>query len=530
MSDIRGLDFRDLYLLLEAASQNLENNVEIVNSLNVFPVPDGDTGTNMQLTLKATFEELEERKPSSMKEFTEAVVKGSLLGARGNSGVILSQLFRGLCRSLDSKDLIFPPDLALAFQEAVKAAYQAVMKPVEGTILTVAKDASLAASQAKALDWGDFFKQVEEAARVSLANTPNLLPVLKEAGVVDAGGQGLLFLLEGARAYLTGETLEKRAKATEASTQEEESLDYRYDLQFLIRGQNLKREEIEADLAPLGDSLLVVGSEDLLKVHIHVNDPFKVLEKVAQRGFLDKLTLEDMQQQYEEFKRSTPQTQVVGPGLVAVSYGQGFEEIFSSLGVSEIVKGGQSMNPSCGEILDAISACPNTEVILLPNNPNVIGTALQAKALAKKKVGVVPSRNLPQGISACVAFQPRKSFQENLQAMERAMEKVSCGEVTYAVREGSLNGVSFQSGEVIGLLNEELVSAGQEIGGVCLDLIEKMLERFPQASVLTIYRGEEVLEDDAQEVVDQILEKHPGLEVDLLYGGQPYYYYVISLE
>lgn len=530
MSDQRGLDFRDLYLLLEAASHNLENNVETVNALNVFPVPDGDTGTNMQLTLKATLEELEQRKPSSMKEFTEAVVKGSLLGARGNSGVILSQLFRGLCRSLDGKEKVLPPDLATAFQEAVKAAYQAVMKPVEGTILTVAREASLAASQAQDLDWGAFFRRVEEAARVALSNTPNLLPVLKEAGVVDAGGQGLLFLIEGARAQITGEVLEKRAKAAEAQTQKEESLEFRYDLQFLIRGQNLKRDKIEEELKPLGDSLLVLGSEDLLKVHIHVNDPFKVLEKVAYHGFLDKLTLEDMQQQYEEFKRSTPPKQTEGIGLVAVCYGPGFEEIFSSLGASEIIKGGQSMNPSCGEILDAINSIPHEEVIILPNNSNVIGTALQAKALAKKKIGVVPTRNLPQGISACLAFQPRKPFSENLQTMEKAIQSVLCGEVTYAVREGSLNGISFQTGELIGLVNEELVAVGNDPNEVCSKLVEKMLEQLPEATVLTLYRGEEILEDDAQEVVDEILNNHPGLEVDLLYGGQPFYYYVISLE
>ncbi|MGB9552778.1 MAG: DAK2 domain-containing protein [bacterium] len=530
MSEQRELNFQDLYSLLEAASRHLEDNVETVNALNVFPVPDGDTGTNMQLTLKATLEELERRKPSTMKEFAEAVVKGSLLGARGNSGVILSQLFRGFCRSLDNKDKIFPSDVAAAFQEAVKAAYQAVMKPVEGTILTVAREASLAALQAKDSDWETFFRKVEEAAFVALSNTPNLLPVLKDAGVVDAGGQGLLYLIEGAKAQITGEILEKGPKRGEPYTPKKESLEFRYDLQFLIRGQNLKREKIENELSPLGDSLLVVGSEELLKVHIHVNDPFKVLEKVAFFGSIDKLTLEDMQQQYEEFKGFTLSKKPEGIGLVAVCYGPGFEEVFSSLGVSEVIKGGQSMNPSCGEIVDAVNSLPFEEVIILPNNSNVIATALQAKTLAKKKIGVVPTRNLPQGISACLAFQPKKSFSENLQAMERAIQNVVCGEVTYAVREGNLNGISFQTGELIGLINEELVAVGSSPNEVGLKLIAKMVEQSPKATILTLYRGEEVLEDDAQEMVEEISRRFSNLEVDLIYGGQPFYYYIISLE
>lgn len=530
MEEENGLGFIDLYSLLTAASRNLENNIDNVNALNVFPVPDGDTGTNMHLTLKATLEELDRRKPASMKEFAEAIVKGSLLGARGNSGVILSQLFRGLCRSLDNKERVTPADMAEAFQEAVKAAYQAVMKPVEGTILTVAREVSHAAFQAKESTWENFFEEIIKAARSSLSNTPNLLPVLKEAGVVDAGGQGLYYLLEGAGAYLRGEKPQEQVGTVAAFSKEAESIEYRYDVQFLIRGLNLKMQAIEEELKPLGDSLLVVGSEDLIRVHIHVNDPFKVLEKVAHFGSLDKLSLEDMWQQHEEFKKFSEPKKTGEIGLVVVSYGTGFEEIFTSLGVSEVVRGGQSMNPSCGEILDAVNSIGNEEVIVLPNNPNVIGVAIQAKALARKRVGVVPTRNLPQGISACLAFQPNKALDENIQTMEKAIENVSCGEITYAIREGNLNGISFQAGALIGLINEGLVTVGNDPHSVCFEVIEKLLAQYPGATILSVYRGEEVPEDDAQEMLREIEEKHPDLEVDLLYGGQPYYYYIVSLE
>ncbi len=529
------LRFSDLHRLLEAGAAHLEANKEIVNSLNVFPIPDGDTGTNMLLTLKSTLDELNRVQPGNMKQFTEAVTRGSLLGARGNSGVILSQLFRGMCRSLDSKEEVGLNDLAQASAEAVRTAYQAVMKPVEGTILTVAREASIAALLVENhQDLNGFLSSILQAARRSLANTPNLLPILKEAGVVDSGGQGLVFLLDGMLRHLRGETMDQTSAPMEANLEDEEifaeEMTYRYDVQFLIRGIQLNRNSAEKSLQEMGDSLLVIGDETLLRVHLHSNIPYKVLEVAAQIGSLDQVMIEDMHQQHEEFVRRGKPADDDCIGLVAVSAGQGFEEIFNSLGADQVVMGGQSMNPSTREILDAIERMSCTSVIILPNNPNVISTALQAKSIAKKKISVLATHNLPQGVSAALAFDRTQSVENNLVAMERAMQKVRAGEITYSVRDGSINGFDFHQGTILGMIDDQMAEVGEDPNQVCLAMIRKMLNAAPSEAVVCIYRGEEMAEDDAEEILQELIRKYPLVSFEQHYGGQPFYYYIVSLE
>lgn len=529
------LRFSDLHRLLEAGAAHLEANKEIVNSLNVFPVPDGDTGTNMLLTLKSTLDELSRNQLGSMKQFTEAVARGSLLGARGNSGVILSQLFRGMCRSLDNKEEVSLNDLAQASAEAVRTAYQAVMKPVEGTILTVAREASVAALRVENhQDLNAFFDSVLQAARRSLANTPNLLPILKEAGVVDAGGQGLVFLLDGMLRHLRGETMDETSAPIEANLEAEEifaeELTYRYDVQFLIRGLQLSRNSTEKSLQEMGDSLLVIGDETLLRVHVHSNVPYKILEVAAQIGSLDQVMIEDMHQQHQEFVSKSKPTDDQCIGLVAVSAGPGFEEIFASLGVDQVIMGGQSMNPSTREILDAIERMPCSSVIILPNNPNVISTALQAKSIAQKKISVLATHNLPQGVSAALVFDRTQPIENNLVTMERAMQKVHAGEITYSVRDGSINGFDFHQGTILGMIDDQMAEVGEEVNEVCLAMVRKMLDAAPSEAVVCLYRGEEMTEDDAEEILQALRGEYPLASFEHHYGGQPFYYYIVSLE
>ncbi len=525
----------EMMQMLEAATAHLERNKEIVNALNVFPVPDGDTGTNMLLTLQSTLDELRRSPLRSMREFAEATTRGSLLGARGNSGVILSQLFRGLSRSFDSKETITTHDLAEAFVEASRTAYKAVMKPVEGTMLTVARETGQAALLVQAQTRiVDFLAAVLHSARRTLANTPNLLPILREAGVVDSGGQGLVFLLEGALAYLQGERLETQNMITQASLNNEEAfaeeLNFRYDIQFLLRDCHSSRQEVEERLTPLGDSLLVIGEPLLLRIHVHSNEPAQVLDLASRIGALDQVAIEDMFQQHQEFKDRQRTPPCRGVALAVVAVGAGFEEIFTSLGVAKMIPGGQSMNPSTKDILDAIDASECQEWIILPNNSNVIGTALQAKSISGKKLSVVPTRNLPQGISACLAYREDCTLEENALKMERAIKRVHCGEITYAVRDGCVNGVTFQVGEVIGLVDDDLMEVGEDPGAVSCRVVRKLFERTHPEAVVTLYRGEEAAEEEAEELRDKLAVEFPRAEFEQHYGGQPFYYYIISLE
>jgi len=521
--------------MIMAGTAWLERNVPHINALNVFPVPDGDTGTNMFLTMQAALKAIADSPEHSVSAIAHKVAHGSLMGARGNSGVILSQFFRGIARSLDGKMSFTAPDLAAAMAEGSATAYKGVLKPVEGTILTVARDAALAAQEAATTtrDLVVMLERIVEAARASVARTPDLLPVLKSAGVVDAGGQGLYVVLEGMLHYLRGETIEE-VSTTLAQTVDLQPLagGYGYDTQFIIQGRDLNVEAIRAHIASLGDSVLVVGDSGLIKVHVHTPTPGAVLDYGIRMGNVSKVIIENLQEQYQEFmaRQPVPTTteEITDIATVAVVAGRGLTEVFRTLGVSAIVPGGQTMNPSTEEMLQVVNQLTKDQVIILPNNKNIILVARQVQELSHKQVRVVPSKTIPQGISALLAFKYDADLDSNVVAMEKALDLVQTAEVTRAVRSVEINGLAVEEGQIIGLLNGQLVTAGSEQEEIVLDLLARM--EADQAEIITVYYGEAVTAPQARRLVALIQEHYPAQEVELLDGGQPHYCYIISAE
>ena len=535
---------------LRAGGRWLEHEVASVNALNVFPVPDGDTGTNMSLTMRAALEEASARAFKSVSDLAHVLAHGALMGARGNSGVILSQILRGVARGLDGVIDMSPADLAKAFSEGAATAYKGVMKPVEGTILTVIREASEAVNVA-ATDGADIrgvlVAGYAEAQR-SVARTPNLLTVLAEAGVVDAGGQGLTVILEGIVRYLAGEEIGTlpTAQATFERAHPSEGM-YNYDTQFIITGTTLDVDSIRAKIAGFGDSVLVVGDERNIKVHVHSDHPGEVLDFGISQGQVSTVIIENMQLQYEEFvakPSGSPETMMSQPlvssvpivpveslcetGVVAVVSGSGLQKVFSSLGVGAVVPGGQTMNPSTQDILNAIKSIPNRKVIILPNNSNIILTAEQAKALSDREVVVVPTKTVPQGIAALLAFNFQLDIDANAAAMIEASHQVQTAEITRAVRSVQVNGLAIDEGQFIGLLNDQLVTAGQEMNTVVSDLYQRI--DVSQYEIITIYYGEGITLGEAEALADFTRQAYPNVDVEVLDGGQAHYYYIISAE
>jgi hypothetical protein len=531
---------------LRAGGAYLDRHVGQVNALNVFPVPDGDTGTNMSLTMRAAVGEVGDKAHSSASEVARIVAHGALMGARGNSGVILSQIMRGFARALDAKETFMALDLAEALKEGATTAYKGVMKPVEGTILTVAREAAGAAGHAAAQGAtieGVLASAVTEAW-ASLARTPQLLPVLAEAGVVDAGGQGFTVLLEGMLRYVRGEGLGEAAGAgaqrPEAHVPEGQ---YNYDTQFVILGKALDVAAIREQVAKMGDSVMVVGDENTVKVHVHSDSPGRVIEYGSTQGKLSSVVVENMQLQYESFQAaqalsasripaamvsSSPAGQLSEIATVAVVSGEGLRRVFESLGVSAIVSGGQTMNPSTQDLLMAIASVPSDQVILLPNNSNVILTAQQAKDLSAKHAALVPTRTVPQGIAALLAFNYQADLEANVEFMSEAGSQVQTGEITRAVRSVQVNGLAVAAGQIIGLLNGELVTADTDIPSVIRELLQRM--RAEEREIITVYYGQDLSLADAEKVAEEIGRSYPGVDLEVLDGGQPYYYYIISAE
>jgi len=521
---------------LEASTAWLERHVELINALNVYPVPDGDTGTNMLLTMRAALEELNNSSAQSASAVAHTVSYGALMGARGNSGVILSQLFRGLAKSLDEKETFTALELAQAMKEASAMAYKGVIKPVEGTILTVAREAAEAA-MAAAQERNDLLYVLErtvEEARQSVARTPSLLSVLAEAGVVDAGGQGLFVILEGALRFLQGRTVEAAPEAIAAVEFEVfEGEEYGYDTQFIIQGENLNVEEIRKAIATMGDSVLVVGDSRTVKVHLHTDEPGTPLNYAARLGSLRDIVIENMQEQYERFMREQAQPPVVTEelgdiGIVVVASGQGLARVFESLGASAIVPGGQTMNPSTQEILEAVESLPAEKVLVLPNNSNVIMAAQQAGALSRKEVVVVPTETIPQGVSAVLAFNYQADLETNAQMMERAAHDVQTAEITTATRDARINGIRVEEGKFIGLLDGELTASGETLEEVVWEMLRQM--KAEEQEIITIYYGEGVASTEAERLADEIRASYPDQEVELVNGGQPHYHYILSVE
>ncbi len=534
----------------------LRGHQEEVNALNVFPVPDGDTGTNMVLTMQSAWEEVADFSENNVGKVAHRVAHGALMGARGNSGVILSQIWRGLARHLDNKEVLTATDWAAALEEGVRTAYKGVIRPVEGTILTVAREAAEEASRAAARgeDLPAVMERTVRRAWDALSRTPDLLPVLAEAGVVDAGGQGLCIILEGMTRALRGEFIPEMAPTVAAApatpafeappTPEEE---YGYDVQFLIVGQRLNVEAIRRDIDAMGTSALVVGDENVVKVHVHVHDPGVPLSYAVKLGSLRDVVVEDMQAQYQEFVRARETT---GPGapapaappasrisvlavqsdtaVVAVAAGDGLEKVFLSLGAAAIVPGGQTMNPSTEEILRVVERVPAPKVIVLPNNSNIVLAARQAQELSQKEVAVVPTRSIPQGVAALLAFNYQADLEENVRKMSRAAQEVRTGEVTTATRDATLNGLQVRQGQIIGLCDDQLVVAGDSVEETVETLLEQM--GIAEREIITLYYGAGVQPEEAEALAAHLQERYPDQSFEVVYGGQPHYFYIISAE
>ncbi|HEX6540489.1 MAG TPA: DAK2 domain-containing protein [Ktedonobacterales bacterium] len=573
-------DGQDLKRAVLAGQAWLEQHREAINALNVFPVPDGDTGTNMTLTMRAATKEIADSTEKSASVIAATFSRGALMGARGNSGVILSQILRGLSKGLEGKTTFTAVDFATALQESARLAYSAVIKPVEGTILTVIRESAEAAQQsaARGANLSTLLGDTVHAAQASVARTPNLLPTLKQAGVVDAGGQGLAIILEGVWRYSRGESLtmsprEFREEVAESHqkgmvTVEEE---FGYEVVFLLEGENLDVDGIRQTIIDMGGvSTVVAGDSTLLKVHTHTPTPGKILDYGVSLGSLQDINIENLQAQSLRYAaesarehglkmpesaraagtgaasfngRGGPGAAVAAPvaetsaaqpatgeiGTVAVAAGDGWVELFQSLGVSAIVPGGQTMNPSTQELLEAVQRCPTLKVILLPNNGNVIMSARQVPELATgKEVYVIPSDSLPQGVSALLAFNFEADFATNCQAMEQASKQVQTAEITQAVRSVQIDGVNVSEGDIIGLVNNRLVTAGADRQAVVHDTLTRM--DVGQYEIITVYSGSGVDAATASEMAQRIKEWFPAQEIEVVRGGQPYYDYIISAE
>jgi hypothetical protein len=519
----------------------LAANHEEANRLNVFPVPDGDTGTNMLLTLQAAVEDIKESNAAEVSKIAKLASHGSLMGARGNSGVILSQIFRGFARAVEGKSSLTPRELAAAFEEAANAAYRAVNKPTEGTILTVAREAGRAATAAASRPEASVPGVIAAAAagaRDAVLKTPSQLQILRDAGVVDAGGFGLQIILEGMLKTVEESAFAVSAQPAPRAQPAQVALDlpeggWGYCTEFLIEGASLDLDVIRNQIEALGNSVLVVGEPELVKVHVHTDDPTRVITLAGGYGKVLKLNVGDMSTQHRRIVESeaaaaTRPLRPNGVGLVAVVAGSGLVEIFRGLGVDAIVEGGQTLNPSTQDMLLAIESVPYHEVILLPNNRNVILAAKQVAGLTKKNVHVLETHSVPQGVAAVVAFRAERPGDENIAAMKAEAERVQTIEVTHAVRDTRSNGLRVKKGDVIGLINDTLEFAGADYA----DVVNKALGRLGPDSyeLVTVYRGEGASEDDLAILQTAIHSSFPRLEVEVQQGGQQHYPFILSVE
>jgi DAK2 domain fusion protein YloV len=542
------LDGAMLKKALAGAAKLLEDNKEEVNSLNVFPVPDGDTGTNMSLTMKSALKQGLSINENSASKVALAASQGSLMGARGNSGVILSQIFRGFAVGLDGKDRVGTRVIANAFKQAADTAYKAVMKPTEGTILTVARECGEYAMSIykEETDILLFLKRVIDHGKIVLDKTPDMLPVLKQAGVVDAGGKGYLYVLIGGYNALAGidqtnidmEAYEKESKIIiEREHIDTDDIKFGYCTEFMIDTDFDDLNSFREDLSIQGDSLMVVGGEGLIKVHVHTNNPGLVLEKAIVLGELKDIKIDNMRYQHEEVllkselekrdesNNNHPKKEY---SFVAISIGEGIDEVFKGLNVDVLVSGGQTMNPSTEDILNAIKDTTGEYVFILPNNSNIILAAEQARDLSDRNVIVIPTKTIPQGISALLAFDESKPSEENSDYMIEAISNVKTGQVTYSVRDTEFNNTKISKDDIIGISEGDIVSNGKDINEVAIELLEKMIDE--DSSLITIIYGSDLTEDKAYDLQSYLSELHDDIDIEVVYGGQPLYYYIFSLE
>lgn len=547
ISKINGKLFADMII---QGAQNLSNNADLVDSLNVYPVPDGDTGTNMNLTMTSGREEVENNLSKNIGELGKTFSKGLLMGARGNSGVILSQLFRGFCKNIESESEINSKLLAESFQAGVETAYKAVMKPVEGTILTVAKDAAQAAVE-KANNTEDCIELMEYIivkANESLENTPNLLAVLKEVGVVDSGGKGLLCVYEGFLKALKGEKVE--AKVAKLDKDEfvhdehdfhgvinTEDIIYGYCTEMMVRfGKNKKafdEQEFRQDMSQFGDSLLVINDEEIVKVHVHTEYPGKVFNYGQQYGELIKLKVENMREQHREVIRkeqhtAKPKMETVETAIITISMGEGISEIFKSMGATHIISGGQTMNPSTEDIVKVIEQSKCKRAIILPNNKNILMASEQAASIVDAEAVVIPTKSIPQGISALFQYDVDATLEENKAQMADSVNNVKSGSLTYAVRDTKIDGVEIKKDAFMGLIEDKIVSSQSDQLTTVTELLNEMLA--DDSEILTVIIGQDAEQAVTDNMINWIEEQYPDVEVEVHEGGQPIYQYFFSVE
>ncbi|APZ40041.1 fatty acid kinase catalytic subunit FakA [Staphylococcus aureus] len=547
ISKINGKLFADMII---QGAQNLSNNADLVDSLNVYPVPDGDTGTNMNLTMTSGREEVENNLSKNIGELGKTFSKGLLMGARGNSGVILSQLFRGFCKNIESESEINSKLLAESFQAGVETAYKAVMKPVEGTILTVAKDAAQAAIE-KANNTEDCIELMEYIivkANESLENTPNLLAVLKEVGVVDSGGKGLLCVYEGFLKALKGEKVE--AKVAKIDKYEfvhdehdfhgvinTEDIIYGYCTEMMVRfGKNKKafdEQEFRQDMSQFGDSLLVINDEEIVKVHVHTEYPGKVFNYGQQYGELIKLKVENMREQHREVIRkeqhtAKPKMETVETAIITISMGEGISEIFKSMGATHIISGGQTMNPSTEDIVKVIEQSKCKRAIILPNNKNILMASEQAASIVDAEAVVIPTKSIPQGISALFQYDVDATLEENKAQMADSVNNVKSGSLTYAVRDTKIDGVEIKKDAFMGLIEDKIVSSQSDQLTTVTELLNEMLAE--DSEILTVIIGQDAEQAVTDNMINWIEEQYPDVEVEVHEGGQPIYQYFFSVE
>lgn len=538
-----------LYYMMSNAANKLELQSEYVNSLNVFPVPDGDTGTNMSMTFRAAVKEIEGMDNKNIGEVSKKLAKGALMGARGNSGVILSQILRGISKGLEGKEEADASEFANALLEGSKSAYKAVMRPTEGTILTIVRTAGEVAVALKEDNITELMREVCRESKIMLDKTPEMLPALKKAKVVDSGGMGLLIILQGMQEALenglkvtTGTpqaVKSSAAKAQRSETMSEEDIKFGYCTEFIILGDSNHAEEFKSKVINKGDSLVVVGYEDVIKVHIHTNNPGKVLEEAVKFGELSKIKIDNMREEHREmlegmYEEAAETEESVAAGefkkyaFISVAMGEGMKNIFKDLGVDYVIEGGQTMNPSTQDMLEAIEKLNAEHIFILPNNKNIIMAANQAAEISDKDIRVIPTKTIPQGITCITMFNPDADVEENTEELKEAMEMVKTTSVTYAVRDTEVDGKEIKEGNILGLVEGKIKEVGEDPYKVAEDLIDSLVDE--DSELITIFYGKDCEEEKVDALIEKLEGKYEDLDVQCYNGEQPLYYFIMSVE
>lgn len=538
-----------LYYMMSNAANKLELQSEYVNSLNVFPVPDGDTGTNMSMTFRAAVKEIEGMDNKNIGEVSKKLAKGALMGARGNSGVILSQILRGISKGLEGKEEADASEFANALLEGSKSAYKAVMRPTEGTILTIVRTAGEVAVALKEDNITELMREVCRESKIMLDKTPEMLPALKKAKVVDSGGMGLLIILQGMQEALenglkvttgTPQAVKSSvAKAQRSETMSEEDIKFGYCTEFIILGDSNHAEEFKSKVINKGDSLVVVGYEDVIKVHIHTNNPGKVLEEAVKFGELSKIKIDNMREEHREmlegmYEEAAETEESVAAGefkkyaFISVAMGEGMKNIFKDLGVDYVIEGGQTMNPSTQDMLEAIEKLNAEHIFILPNNKNIIMAANQAAEISDKDIRVIPTKTIPQGITCITMFNPEADVEENTEELKEAMEMVKTTSVTYAVRDTEVDGKEIKEGNILGLVEGKIKEVGEDPYKVAEDLIDSSVDE--ESELITIFYGKDCEEEKVDALIEKLEGKYEDLDVQCYKGEQPLYYFIMSVE